>query len=107
MRAPDVVCGRMKCARTIAAITSPAAAAGGRVFVTTGFGFAAALDATTGNEVWRAEAGAPFHAAPTVAGGRVYAVTNDSELIAFDAATGAQQWNYQAIAEPARILSAS
>jgi outer membrane protein assembly factor BamB len=83
------------------------AASAGRVFVTTGFGFAVALNAANGEEVWRAEAGAPFHAAPTVAGTRVYAVTNDSELVALDAATGAVEWTYQAIAEPARILSAS
>jgi outer membrane protein assembly factor BamB len=82
------------------------AVSGGRVFVTTGFGFIAALDAASGDEVWRAEGGAPFHSAPAVAGGRVYAISNDSELIAFDAATGAVGWNYQAIAEPARILSA-
>ncbi|HET9231248.1 MAG TPA: PQQ-binding-like beta-propeller repeat protein [Vitreimonas sp.] len=82
------------------------AVSGGRVFVTTGFGFIAALDAASGDEVWRAEGGAPFHSAPAVAGGRVYAISNDSELIAFDAATGAVAWNYQAIAEPARILSA-
>jgi outer membrane protein assembly factor BamB len=82
------------------------AIAGGRVFVTTGFGFIAALDAASGDEVWRADGGAPFHSAPAVAGGRVYAISNDSELIAFDAATGAVGWNYQAIAEPARILSA-
>lgn len=83
------------------------AAGGGRVFVTTGFGFAAALDAADGSEVWRTEAGAPFHSAPTIAGGRVFATTNDSELVAFDAASGAVQWTHQAIAEPARILSAS
>lgn len=82
------------------------AAAGGRVFVTTGYGVAVALDAQTGDEIWRASAGAPFHSAPTVVGGRVYAITNDSELMAFDVNTGAVQWNYQAIAEPARILSA-
>lgn len=82
------------------------AASGGRVYVTTGFGFIVALDAATGDEVWRAEGGAPFHSAPTVSGGRVYAITNDSELIAYDAATGQVAWNYQAIAEPARILSA-
>ncbi|HJS81027.1 MAG TPA: PQQ-binding-like beta-propeller repeat protein, partial [Vitreimonas sp.] len=82
------------------------AVSGGRVFVTTGFGFLVALDAASGDEVWRAEGGAPFHSAPTVAGGRVYAITNDSELIAFDAATGQVAWNHQAIAEPARILSA-
>jgi len=82
------------------------AASGGRVFVTTGFGFVVALDAASGEEVWRAEGGAPFHSAPTVAGGRVFAITNDSELIAFDAATGQVAWTHQAIAEPARILSA-
>ncbi len=80
---------------------------GGRVFVSTGFGFIAALDGATGAQVWRTQAGAPFHAAPTVTGGRVYAVTNDSELVALDAATGTVSWTYQAIAEPARILAAS
>jgi len=83
------------------------AAAGGRVYVTTGFGFVVALDANNGDEVWRANGGAPFHSAPTYAGGRVYATTNDSELISIDAATGEVGWTYQAIAEPARILSAS
>ncbi len=82
------------------------AVSGGRVFVTTGFGFVVALDAATGQEIWRANAGAPFQSAPTVAGGRVFAITNDSELIAMDAGTGAVTWNYQAIAEPARILAA-
>lgn len=82
------------------------AVSGGRVFVTTGFGFVVALDANSGDEIWRTQADAPFQSAPTVAGGRVYATTNDSELIAFDAGTGAVQWTHQAIAEPARILSA-
>lgn len=81
------------------------AAYGGRVFVTTGFGFVVALDANTGEEIWRANGGAPFLTAPTVSGGRLYAITADSELLAFDTNTGAVQWNYQAIAEPARILS--
>ncbi len=83
------------------------AASGGRVFVATGFGFVVALDGASGDEVWRAEADAPFQSAPTVAGGRVFATTNDSELIAMDSGTGAVAWTHQAIAEPARILSAS
>ncbi len=82
------------------------AAGGGRLYVSTGFGFIVALDAGNGNEIWRAQASAPFQSAPTVSGDRVYAVTNDSELMAFDAATGEVSWTYQAIAEPARILSA-
>lgn len=80
---------------------------GSRVYVTTGFGFAVALDAATGDEQWRTIVGAPFHAAPTIAGGRVYAVTNDSELVALDSTSGEVQWTHQAIAESARILAAS
>lgn len=83
------------------------AVADGRVFVTSGYGFVAAFDAGTGAEIWRTASESPFHAAPTVSGGRVFAVNNDSELIAFDATTGAVQWTHQAIAESARILSAS
>ncbi len=82
------------------------AVSGGRVFVSTGFGFIAALDASTGEEIWRANADAPFQSAPTVSGTRVYAITNDSELMAMDAGTGEVSWTHQAIAEPARILSA-
>lgn len=77
----------------------------GRVFVTTGYGFVAALDASNGHEIWRAEGNTPYQSSPTVSGGRVYAITNDSTLIAMDANTGAVQWNFQAIAEPARIVS--
>lgn len=82
------------------------ASGAGRVYVTTGFGFIVALDSANGHEIWRAQANAPFQSAPTFAGDRVYAITNDSELIAYDAATGEVGWTYQAIAEPARILSA-
>ncbi len=82
------------------------AAAGGRVYVTTGFGFIAALDAQTGDELWRTQADAPFQSAPTVSGTRVFATTNDSELMAFDISNGDVSWTHQAIAEPARILSA-
>jgi len=83
------------------------AALAGRVFVTTGFGEAIALNAADGEIAWRTSVEAPFHAAPTTLGGRMYAVTNDSQLIAFDAGTGAVQWTYESIAEPARILSAA
>ncbi|MEZ6023309.1 MAG: PQQ-binding-like beta-propeller repeat protein [Hyphomonadaceae bacterium] len=82
------------------------AAYGGRVYVSTGYGAMIALDANSGDEVWRADAEAPFQSAPTVAGGRVFAITNDNELVVYDAGSGELAWNYQAIAEPARILSA-
>lgn len=98
---------RPRDSRDNTALPGGVAAVGGRVYATTGFGVAVALDAQTGEELWRTQAAAPFHAAPTAAAGRVFAVTNTSELVALDAATGAVSWTYQAIAEPARIRSAS
>lgn len=79
----------------------------GRIYVGTGFGFIVALDAASGNEIWRTKEDAPFSGAPTFSGGKVYAAGNDSELFALNAATGEEMWSYQAIAEPARVLSAS
>jgi len=78
----------------------------GKLFVATGFGFIVALDATTGAEVWRVTEDSPFAGAPTYDSGKVYASSNDSELFALDANTGDLEWTYQAIAEPARVLSA-
>lgn len=89
------------------AIGGGVAVSDGRVYAVSGFGIAAALDAATGAELWRAQGQAPFAGAPTVVGGRLFAVTNDSELFAIDANTGDVAWTHQAIAEPARILSAS
>lgn len=79
----------------------------GRLYASSGFGVMVALDANTGKQLWRALATAPFSAAPTAANGRVFASTNDSELLAFDGASGTVLWTHQAIAEPARVLSAS
>ncbi|MCG8440290.1 MAG: PQQ-like beta-propeller repeat protein [Caulobacterales bacterium] len=78
-----------------------------KVFVTTGYGYIAALDAASGEMVWRRDVTGPVHSAPTVADGRVFAVTFDNELYAIDAATGTVLWTYQSLSEPARILTAS
>ncbi len=79
----------------------------GRIFVTSGFGFAAALDAATGAEVWRHETNAPVRTPPTAYRGQVYLVTNINEMIALDQATGEEKWTYQSFEEMARILSAA
>jgi len=81
--------------------------AGGRVFVTSGYRSVTALDAKTGKVIWQVKTDQPIHSAPNVADGRVFAVTIDDQLLAFDTDKGQQVWNYQAIIEPARILSAS
>lgn len=79
----------------------------GRVFVTSGFGFVAALDAITGEEIWRTDTGAPVRTPPTAYRGKVYFTTNINEFMALDQATGEKVWNFQSFEERARILSAA
>jgi outer membrane protein assembly factor BamB len=79
----------------------------GRLFVTSGFGFAAAVRADTGEELWRFKTDAPVRTPPTAYRGSVYFVTNANEFIALDAATGERRWNHHSFEESARILSSS
>jgi outer membrane protein assembly factor BamB len=81
--------------------------ADGKLIVSSGYRFVAALDAHNGHTLWRTDTDAPVHAAPTVANGRVFVVSLDDQLYSFDEQTGAPGWNYQAIIEPARMLEAS
>ena len=81
--------------------------ANGRVFVSSGYRFVAALDAHNGHTLWKTTTDEPVHAAPTVSDGRVFVVGLDDQLYSFDAQSGAPGWNYQAIIEPARMLAAS
>jgi outer membrane protein assembly factor BamB len=78
----------------------------GKLFVTSGYRFVAAVNPATGEVLWRTATEEPIHAAPTAAGGRVYAETIGDNLMTFDAGTGQQGWSYQAITESARILMA-
>lgn len=79
---------------------------GGRIYAHAGYRFMVALDATTGEELWRTESLTPFHAAPTATGGRVFAATDDNELYALDVQTGDVLWTHQGIVEPARLITA-
>jgi len=79
---------------------------GGLVFAHAGHGYVVALDASTGDEVWRQTAFTPFHTAPTVADGRVFLSTDDNELFALDARDGEVLWTHRGIAETARLLTA-
>jgi len=66
----------------------------GRLFATTGAAQVVALDATTGNELWRSPVDTPIRAAPTVNGGRVFVVTVDNQVVAMAANDGRKLWNY-------------
>jgi len=79
----------------------------GRVFVTSGFGFAAALDAISGEEIWRVETDAAVRTPPTAYRGNVYLTTITNEFLALDQATGERAWTFQSFEEKARILSSA
>lgn len=79
----------------------------GRLFVTSGFGFVAALNAESGEEIWRVETTSPVRTPPTAYRGAVFVVTNTNELIALNEADGARLWDYQSYEEAARILSSA
>lgn len=78
----------------------------GRLYAHSGGHFIVALDASSGEELWRQTALTPFHAAPTVADGRVYVTTDDNELLALDAGTGEVLWTHRSISETARLITA-
>ena len=67
-----------------------------RVYVTTGLGEVAALDAATGNQVWRVKPAGPLRGSPVIAFNAVYAMTQDNQLVALDVADGAVLWTVSA-----------
>jgi outer membrane protein assembly factor BamB len=79
----------------------------GKLVVSSGYRFIAAVDAKTGATAWKVNVESPIHAAPTISNGKVYVVSTDNELLTYDLETGAPGWTYQALVESARILKAS
>ena len=79
----------------------------GTIFITSGFGFAAALDALTGEEKWRFETSAAVRTPPTAHRGKVFFATNINEFIALEQETGEKAWTFQSFEESARFLSAA
>jgi outer membrane protein assembly factor BamB len=80
---------------------------GDKVFVSTGFGFVAALNAKNGKELWRRSATVPFRAAPVANGGRVFVSTQENQLLALAADDGRVLWDHRGIAESAGILGSN
>jgi outer membrane protein assembly factor BamB len=65
----------------------------GHVYVTTGLGEVAMLDASDGSEKWKVKPAGPLRGSPTIAFGSVYVMTQDNQIVALDAADGKVQWN--------------
>ncbi|MDA0338916.1 MAG: PQQ-binding-like beta-propeller repeat protein [Proteobacteria bacterium] len=80
---------------------------GGRLYASVGSGFAVALNATTGQQLWRRDFDVALRGAPTVSGGHVYVTTHDNQLYALKADDGEIVWQHVAIAEAAGLIGAA
>lgn len=80
------------------------AVSGDQLYVTTGFGFLAALDVATGTQAWRQEFDAAAAGAPLVSGGTVYAMTRDDRAWAVDAGNGRVDWTFDGTKTVAGVL---
>ncbi|MEM6932829.1 MAG: PQQ-binding-like beta-propeller repeat protein [Pseudomonadota bacterium] len=83
------------------------AAEGQTIFVTTGFGEVLALNASSGEILWRQRFDAPFRAAPSAANGIVVAVGRDNQAYALRGTTGELLWRDQGVAAEAAFLGGS
>jgi len=79
----------------------------GRLYVTTGYAVAFALNPGDGSQIWKRELAGPMRAPPTFSEGRLYVVTIDNELYTLDAATGKTIWKHSGISEIAGLLGGS
>ena len=67
--------------------------ADGRVYITTGMGEVAALDAKNGAIVWKVKPAGPLRGSPTIAFNSVFVMTMDNQVYSLNAADGASLWN--------------
>jgi outer membrane protein assembly factor BamB len=68
------------------------AVAGGRLYVTTGYGEVLVFDAGSGALIWRKRLQGPIAGAPTVADGTIYVAGRDGAGYALDASDGKLRW---------------
>ncbi|KAA8609251.1 quinoprotein [Salipiger aestuarii] len=78
----------------------------GRLYVTSGFGRIAALDAATGAEIWVQRLGNTATGAPTVAGGLVYLTSGDERGWALEADTGRIRWDSTGLGDVNNVAGA-
>ena len=77
----------------------------GKLYAVSGRGMVAAVDATSGKEIWHKALHIPFRSAPKIADGKLFATSIDNQLYALNVADGAIVWNHRGINEAAGLLN--
>ncbi len=70
--------------------------ADGKVYITTGVGDVAALDAKSGKLLWKVRPAGPMRGSPTIAFGSVFVMTQNNEIHALNADDGNELWQESA-----------
>jgi len=76
----------------------------GKLFVTSGYGDIAALNALTGEVLWHKHPDVPFRAPATPGDTLVFAITIENKLLAYDQESGKLIWTHRGIRENALYL---
>lgn len=79
----------------------------GRIYVTSGGNQVVALNASTGEEVWRRTIQSIARAAPAVRDGRIYVNTINNRLYALDSVSGGIVWTHTGVAEEISMLGSA
>lgn len=81
------------------------AADDGRIYATTGFGTAVALNPASGAVIWSRKIGVPIRTSPTAAGGKLFFVTSESRTYCLQGSDGSELWSSRGLPEAATLLS--
>lgn len=65
----------------------------GLLYATNGAGEAKAMNAMTGEVIWKVKPAGPLRGSPTIAFGQVYVMTQDNQILSLDINDGALLWN--------------
>ena len=79
----------------------------GIIFVTNGFGNVLALDANSGEEIWKINIRIPIRSAPIAFDNTVYVISHDNQVFALNSLNGEVLWNHRGILESASVLSSN
>lgn len=79
----------------------------GTIFVTNGFGNVIALDANSGEEIWKINIRIPIRSAPIAFDNVVYVISHDNQVFALNSLNGEVLWNHRGILESASVLSSN
>ena len=79
----------------------------GRIYVTNGLGYVAALDARNGGIIWQVHPTGPLRGSPTVSGDTLYVISQDNQIYSLKTSDGTTNWSQAAALEIARVFGSA